>query len=411
MATITPILRIAKLGNDGKAPVWVRISDAASTRYISTRIKIRKTEWNPAKQRVNKRHVSHVKLNAIIAVTVRSAEEALLNARLEGVEPTADDLKAAILKPKAGDFFAFAKGAIERMERHGQADSARRYRFVVFSKLRGFTGTSLPFDRLNVRLLRDWETSMIERGNAAGTVATAFRAVRSIYNKAIAEGLGNRNDSPFLNFRLAPVPRPVKAKLTNEEMQAIEDVNLEVGSKTWHARNAFVFSFYCAGMRFKDVCLLRRGDLHQDGGGWRVHYTTAKSFRNFALKVPQRAADIAVLYGLGDAMADPEEYLFPFLRDRDVSTPERLRRVKDSRNVTVNKQLKKIARLAGVETNVSFHIARHSFADLARVRGIDLHTISKALGHSSLKVTEIYLKGFDQHALDGAMDELFGGME
>ena len=53
---------------------------------------------------------------------------------------------------------------------------------------------------------------------------------------------------------------------------------------------------------------------------------------------------------------------------------------------------------------------RHAeaFADLARVRGIDLHTISKALGHSSLTVTENYLKGFDQDAIDGAMDELFG---
>lgn len=411
MATITPILRTVKVGKDGKAPVWVRISDVDGTRYIATGLKLHPRDWNGNKNIVRKSHRDNAALNALIKSKVRAADEALLMARLKGEEPTPIEIKAAVGKPHLGDFFAFAEEAIERMERQGKADSARRYRFVVFSNLQAFTGVPLPFYRMNVRLLRDWETSMIEIGNAAGTVATAFRAVRSIYNKAIAEGLVNRNDSPFLSFRPAPVPRPLKAKLTNEEMHAIEDVKLEAGSKAWHARNAFVFSFYCAGMRFKDVCLLRRSDIHRDGKGWRVHYTTAKNLRNFALKLPQRAVDIAGHYRLSDPKADPDEYLFPFLRGEDLSTPERLRRIKDSRNTAVNKQLKKISRLAGVETNVSFHIARHSFADLARVRGIDLYTISKALGHSNLSVTENYFKGTDQDALDGAMDELFGGKE
>jgi hypothetical protein len=44
-------------------------------------------------------------------------------------------------------------------------------------------------------------------------------------------------------------------------MPAIERVELHSGSSAWHARNAFVFAFYCAGMRFKDVCILRLSDL------------------------------------------------------------------------------------------------------------------------------------------------------
>ena len=57
------------------------------------------------------------------------------------------------------------------------------------------------------------------------------------------------------------------------------------------------------------------------------------------------------------------------------------------------------------------HFTKDETLEVVRVRGIDLHTISNALGHSSLRVTENYLKGFDQHAIDDAMDELFGGEE
>src|SRR5690606_9364935 len=131
-------------------------------------------------------------------------------------------------------------------------------------------------------------------------------------------------------------------------------------------------------------------DLRHDGEGWRLHYSMSKTADAFALKVPAPALEIARRYGLEDEPAegegrgeDPAPFLFPFLQGADLSTPEKLRRVKDSRNVGVNKQLKRVAKKAKVTKDVSFHLSRHSFADLARVRGIDLHTISKALGHSS----------------------------
>ena len=70
--------------------------------------------------------------------------------------------------------------------------------------------------------------------------------------------------------------------------------------------------------------------------------------------------------------------------------------------------MKKLAERAEVQINLSFHISRHSFADYARTQGMDLYSISKALAHSDLKTTEVYLKSFDTAAVDDAMGKLFG---
>lgn len=310
---------------------------------------------------------------------------------------------------KRQDFYDFAEQAITRMERQGKADSARRYRHVVFKKFKPVAGSPLPFDRIDVRLLREFETAMVEKGNARSTVATAFRAVRSIYNKGVAEGLVEQADSPFLRFRPAPVPRKKKVSLTDAEMRAMEEAELPEDGIRRHARDAWVLSFYCAGMRFKDVCLLRRSDIRRDGDGWRLRYSSSKSHDSFALRLPEPAVRIAEHYGLGDPDADPDEFLFPFLRGEDIKTPEKLRRVKDSRNVSVNKQLKIVAEQVGVKKNVSFHLSRHTFASLAVVRGLDVHAISGLLGHEDLKTTVTYLSDLDQAGADRAMDQVFGG--
>ena len=58
--------------------------------------------------------------------------------------------------------------------------------------------------------------------------------------------------------------------------------------------------------------------------------------------------------------------------------------------------------------SISMHISRHSFADYARIKSGNLYAISKTLGHSSLQITEAYLKSFDQDAVDQLADQLWG---
>lgn len=60
-----------------------------------------------------------------------------------------------------------------------------------------------------------------------------------------------------------------------------------------------------------------------------------------------------------------------------------------------NKDLKKVQKIAKIETKMTFHLSRHSFADIHRTRGTSINDISNLLGHSDIKITQRYLKGFD----------------
>ena len=73
----------------------------------------------------------------------------------------------------------------------------------------------------------------------------------------------------------------------------------------------------------------------------------------------------------------------------------------------VNKQLHEIERLIGTPKNLTSHVARHTFADLARKAGMPIYLISKALGHKSIKQTERYLASFDTEGVDDMLTQLF----
>ncbi|MRZ39243.1 tyrosine-type recombinase/integrase, partial [Parabacteroides distasonis] len=73
---------------------------------------------------------------------------------------------------------------------------------------------------------------------------------------------------------------------------------------------------------------------------------------------------------------------------------------------TFNRKLAKMAALLLPGTNISSYTARHTWATLAFYSGIPIGIISKALGHSSIKVTETYLKPFENEKVDAANDEL-----
>lgn len=57
-----------------------------------------------------------------------------------------------------------------------------------------------------------------------------------------------------------------------------------------------------------------------------------------------------------------------------------------------NEVLKKWAKAAGINKNLSSHVARHTFATLALSNGVDLYTVSKLLGNRDISTTQIYAK-------------------
>lgn len=105
---------------------------------------------------------------------------------------------------------------------------------------------------------------------------------------------------------------------------------------------------------------------------------------------------VAILKQNKTSKSQPTDFLFPFIDPTlDLNDPMVLFNHVSSCTSLINKYLKEVARLANIEKSVSTHIARYSFANIARTRKASIYDISKMLGHSSIKVTEAYLASFD----------------
>ena len=251
------------------------------------------------------------------------------------------------------------------------------------------------------------------------TISKIFDNFASIYKKGVweleAEGL-NIKSNPFENFKCETIDTN-KEKLTEDEIKLIEGLPLEKNSLIWHCRNYFLFAYYCAGMRAGDLIQLRGINITSEK---RLIYRMDKTSTQKNIKLFEPALNILSHYM--DIEHPTTNYIFPLLDNNAIyakaiswedkeklpaEIKKNLMQQINSKNSLINKYLKQIADIAGINKKLSMHIARHSFANIARQKNANVYDISNALGHSDIKITETYLSQFDYQSQDKTMAMVF----
>jgi integrase len=154
----------------------------------------------------------------------------------------------------------------------------------------------------------------------------------------------------------------------------------------------------------KDICLLKWKNID---GDW-LHYERAKTSRTKREKklipVSLKPEAKAIISRWGLPSLSPDTYVFPHLSKG--MTAERERKVYQQVTKTINKYIKLIAAELEINKEVTTYFARHSYSTVMRNSGASTSYISQALGHSSEKVTQNYLDGFEQEAIHKATEAL-----
>jgi len=160
-----------------------------------------------------------------------------------------------------------------------------------------------------------------------------------------------------------------------------------------------LIAFYFAGIRISDIVKLKWSDFKDN----RLFYVMSKNKKPLSLKVPDKATAILDLYKEDSILNNG--YVFPFLQNVDYKNAEEI--FVKTRNATklFNKYLKQIASICSIEKNLSNHIARHSFGNIA---GDKIHPImlQKLYRHSDLKTTLNYQANFIHREADDALDSV-----
>jgi integrase len=129
-------------------------------------------------------------------------------------------------------------------------------------------------------------------------------------------------------------------------------------------------------------------------------YIRQKTKKLIMLPLQEKAIEIVNRY-----RSSQRKYIFPVLDNRE-RTPRQIRnRIYDVLD-NVNGYLADIGNELGIELKISSYVARHSYATVLKRSGVSTSVISESLGHSSERVTQIYLDSFENRQLNDAMKNL-----
>ncbi len=182
--------------------------------------------------------------------------------------------------------------------------------------------------------------------------------------------------NPFLNYK--PKTKKVHRQvLTNDELQTIYQKQFTI-ERLQLVKDIFLFSCY-TGLAYADVKKLKRSELATgvDGNLW-IHSRRQKTDTMSRIPILPIALSVLKAYE-NHPQCLCDDHLLPVLS-----------------NQKMNAYLKEIADICQIDKPLTFHIARHTFATTITLNnGVPIETLSKMMGHTSIKTTQIYAKVLD----------------
>lgn len=257
-----------------------------------------------------------------------------------------------------------------------------------FNKGRALTYT---FGTIDAVFLEKFEVWMRARGNKDTTLSFQMRTLRAVFNRAVKAKAVAKEKNPFgEDYKVSKFDtRTPKRALSKTDVMKIVDADCSAESDSCRlAQSVFTFSYLCGGISFVDVANLTSDNI-VDG---RLSYNHQKTHGAIHVPLSERAMRIVNRYA---EACEQSGYLFPILDSRRHTMPMQKRNRVHKVCHQVNTELRQLARRLNISGEVTTYCARHSFATVLKKSGVNIGIISEALGHHSLKTTQIYLGAFE----------------
>lgn len=422
MASIKVVLR-TKVNKDGTFPLALRITKDRKSSFIYLGYNLKPEDWIASEQRVKSSHPNSKRLNNFILTRKAEASDMSLEVETQKKEVSTRAIKQKI-KPKGGaTFFAQADIYLKNFGETGNyncyiAEKSRVKIFHLFISGRDITKgkptgkkdvketglSDIAFSDITEGLLNRFKIELAaKRKSSERTIANYLVMIRSVFSQAIKDGITEEKYYPFGKGKTSiEIPDSTKVGISIEEVAKLEQVDLPVQSHD-HARNLWLISYYFAGMRISDVFRLRWSDFRD----MRLHYTMGKNNKPGSLKAPEKALAILQKYAKtkdkNNDLIFPDLKILPNLNDEF----EVKRKIANSVN-RYNKILSNfVLPAAGIESKVTMHISRHTFATQAGDK-IPIQMLQKLYRHSDIKTTIGYQANFIYRDADEALDAVIG---
>ena len=383
-------LKKSKVDAQGKCPIYLRITIDGKRTEISTKRTIEIEKWSVEANKAIGRTEDIRELNAYLDSLTTKVYQSQRDLIQDNKEVTTETLKNKFLgvEEKQRTLITIFKNHNKQVEklvgREFSAGTLERYK-TACKHLQEFMQhqynvSDIPVNRIDHKYITDFEFYLKTVRNCGHNSTIKYiKNFKKIVRIAIANDWIKKD--PFLNYkvRLKEVERQF---LTEEEIQTMLEKELHT-NRLEQVRDIFIFCCF-TGLAYSDVKKLSKDNLvfGIDGDKWIKTKRTKTDTRSNIPLLPTALEIIKKYENHPEAVT--KGVLLPVLS-----------------NQKSNAYLKEIADLCGINKNLTTHLARHTFATTVTLsNGVPMESVSKMLGHKSLKTTQHYAKILDRKVSD-----------
>ena len=401
MASARIILYRSKQKADGRYPITLRITKDRKSSYTYLEW-IDQEHWDKNRNKVKSSHPNSKRLNNYLLKKLTEADDLILELESSKQFFSASQI-SEIMKgnKKSSTFISYARSHIKDLERIGKHPQAVADRSRI-NRIQSFLNSNdIPFQQINNTFLKQLRVYLITNyGISERSVMNTYVVIRTIFNRAIREGIVEQKYYPFGKGKIQiKFPQSLKIGLKEDEIKAIENLELKERTTIWHTRNIFMFSLNLAGIRISDVLRMRWSDIKND----RIYYQMGKNNKVDSLMLSPKV--IAILSYYESEKQSENDFIFPELKKANQKDTKDVYNKIKTASKKFNKYLKHIAQLAGIDKKLTNHISRHTFGNIAGDK-ISIQMLQKLYRHSNISTTIGYQNNFLHKDADEALNSV-----
>lgn len=378
----------SKINTEGLAPIYLRITIDGARIEISSKRYVNPSQWSSNRQKLSGTSEDVRSVNTYLKTLEHEVYEVHRTMIEKKLPLTAVNLKNRLLgknEVPAGKMLVpifeehnkqvkaligkeYSKGTYDRYEtslKHTKAFLLWKYQVIDID----IYGIDHEFITSYDFYLRS------ERNCNNNSTVKYLKNFKKIILICIANGWLDKD--PFVKYK--PKVKEVKRDFLNsEDLETLANKKL-VSDRVSQVRDIFLFSCY-TGLAYADVKKLKRSEIVPgiDGQKW-IYTSRQKTDTDSRVPLLPNALDLMAKYEDHPQCVD-DGLLLPVLS-----------------NQKMNSYLKEIADACGITKELTYHIARHTFATTVTLaNGVSIESVSKMLGHKNIRTTQHYAKILDQ---------------
>ena len=372
--------------------IYYQIIKSRVIRQLKTDYRLFLYEWNEVESSIiitnNSRRDYLQSIEERIGWDIKRLQSIIDQLEARQVRYTADEIISTFNKQaNEQSLFNFMQSVIVRLQQMGKRRTSETYHFTLRSFMQFRRGKDVLLEDIDSDLMLMYEAYLHNRGLTKNSSSFYMRILRAVYNRAVEKNL-TINRAPFKHVYTG-IDKTVKRAIPLKAIKQIKNLDLSLQPSLDFARDMFLFSFYTRGMSFIDMAYLKKKDLSNG----ILSYRRRKTGQQLFIRWEKCMQEIVEKY------ENPlSEYLLPIIKPMNGDERTQYQNAMS----LINRKLKTIGAITGIQIPLTMYVARHSWASAAKNKNVPISVISEGMGHDSETTTQIYLASLDTAMVDNA---------